>query len=127
MNSEVRQVGTAAELAAAANDTAVRDILVTTNLTALSTVHLSPGKTLRGVSPQVILGFAVGQDGIQLSTDNTVEGLEIRADVERRALFNDTQVEHLGRLVLRDLRTTGVEAHRCMEENEAGGKIVVMT
>jgi len=108
MSSQERQVATAAELVAALGDTAAGEIVVAGDLTGLPTLRLSPGKTLRGASSGATLRFAAGQDGVQLSSDNEVENLELRTDVDRRALFNDTTVEHLGRLVLRKLRTIGV-------------------
>ena len=108
MSSQRRQVSTAAELISAAGDAAVADIVVSADLTELPTLRLSAGKTLRGANPGVILRFVAGQDGVQLSSDNQIENLELQADVDRRALFNDTKVEHLGRLVLRNLRTIGV-------------------
>ena len=108
MSSPERHVATAAELTAAAGDATVVDILVAADLTGLPTFRLAPGQTLRGASSGKTLRFATGQDGVQLSSDNRVENLELQADVDRRALFNDTKVEHLGRLVLRNLRTIGV-------------------
>jgi hypothetical protein len=108
MSSQERQVATTAELTAAADDLSVDDIVVVTNLTGLPMFRLSPGKTLRGAGSGVSLRFAAGQDGVQLSSDNRVENLKLQAAVHRRALFNDTNVEHLGRLVLRNLRTIGV-------------------
>jgi hypothetical protein len=44
---------------------------------------------------------------VQLTTDNRIENLTLITDPERRAVFNDTHVEHMGRLVLRKLRFTG--------------------
>jgi hypothetical protein len=107
MNNQERRVATAAELAAAVMDPAVTDIVVRESLAALPTLRLSPGKALKAVGARTTLRFAPGQDGVQLSSDNQVENLELQADVDRRALFNDTQVERLGRLVLRNLRTVG--------------------
>jgi hypothetical protein len=108
MNAQERKVASAAELVAAAADAAVTDIVVATNLSGVPTFRLSPGQTLKGAGANATVQFAPGQDGVQLSSDNRVEGLELRADVERRALFNDTGVERLGRLVMRSLRTVGV-------------------
>jgi hypothetical protein len=108
VHTEQRQVATAAQLAAAAADPAVADIVVAANLSRVPTLRLSPGQTLKGAGPGVVVHFAPDRDGLQLSTDNRVEGLELRADVERRALFNDTRVERLGRLVVLNLRINGV-------------------
>lgn len=108
MNSQERRVTSAAELTAAASDAAVREILVVENLSGLTTLHLAPGKTLRGLDSKVVLRFAAGQDGVQLSADDQVENLVVQTDPAKRALFNDTQVERFGRLVLRNLRIVGV-------------------
>jgi hypothetical protein len=54
------------------------------------------------------LHFAAGNDGLKLTADNRVERLRIVADPSRRAIYNDTSVERLGRLALRDLTITGV-------------------
>ena len=107
MNHLEREVTTASELLAAAADPGVAHIVVQADLTGLPTFRLSPGKTITGTTPNVVLRFAAGRDGLELSTDNKVEHLGLETDVDRRALFNDTEVEHLGRLVLVNLRTIG--------------------
>lgn len=108
MSGQERQVATAAELTAAAGDPSPGDIVVAANLSGLPTLPLSAGKALRGASVGVTLRFAAGQDGVQLSSDDQIENLELQTDVDRRAVFNNTQVAHLGRLVLRNVRTIGV-------------------
>jgi hypothetical protein len=102
------RVSTSAELLAAAADATIRHIAVAVDLTELPTFRLSHGQALTTDAPKVALRFSRGQDGVQLSTDNHVEGLELTTDADRRALYNDTGVEGLGRLVLRSLRVTGV-------------------
>ncbi len=54
------------------------------------------------------LRFAAGTDGVRLSAGNEVSGLALLADPDRCALHNDTGVERLGRIVLRDLAVTGL-------------------
>jgi hypothetical protein len=120
MSNQERRVGTAAELTAAAADPAVESIVVAANLTGVPTFRLSPGQTLRGAGSGVTLRFAPGRDALQLSSDNQVEHLELYADVDRRALFNDTNVEHLGRLVLRNLRAIGVIQLLARDEVRSG-------
>ena len=107
MNTVERRVATAQELAAALSDSAAAEIIVTADLTELRTFRLSPHRTLRGAASGVTLRFAPGEDGVQLSTDDRIESLAIHTDPNRRALFNDTQVDGLGRLVLRNLSTIG--------------------
>jgi hypothetical protein len=108
MNPLEREVTTASELLAAAADPSAVHIVIPSALTGLPTFRLPPGKTIRGTTSNVVLHFAAGDDGVQLSTDNRVENLGLETDVDRRALFNDTEVEHLGRLVLLNLRTIGM-------------------
>src|SRR5580700_4032374 len=108
MNQLEHEVTTASELLAAAADPSAVHILIPSALTGLPTFRLPPGKTIRGTASNVVLHFAAGHDGVQLSTDNKVENLGLETDVDRRALFNDTEVEHLGRLLLLNLRTIGM-------------------
>jgi hypothetical protein len=108
MTPRERKVSTISELLAAAEDTDVRAIIVLADLAGLPSFRLSPGQALTGAEPKLALHFAAGQDGLQLSTDNKVEDLEVSTDLDRRALFNDTNVVRLGRFVLRNLRVTGV-------------------
>ena len=100
-------VSTAADLAAAAEDPRPRCITVQCSLAGLPSLRLSPGQVLMAEGPGVRLHFAPGQDGVQLSSDNRVEQLELLTDPDRCAVFNDTGVAGLGRLVLSNLRVTG--------------------
>jgi len=108
MSDRDRKVSTTAELLTAVADSTTRHIAVSADLTGLPTVRLPPGQSLTAAIPKASLRFAAGQDGLQLSTDNQVEGLELNTDLDRRALFNDTSIERLGRLLLRNLRIEGV-------------------
>jgi hypothetical protein len=108
MMRQARRITTNAELLEAVNDACISRIEVAADMAGLPSVRLSPGQSLTPAGSNAALRFADGQDGIQLSTDNQVEGLELATAPDRRALFNDTQVATLGRLVLKHLRTTGV-------------------
>jgi hypothetical protein len=108
MTDKEREVESAEQLAAAVADPEITDILVTQNIPRLETVRLPPGKSLRGKKADVTLSFVPQVDGVQLSSHNQVENLELHTDAARCALFNDTQLEGLGRIVLRNLRTVGV-------------------
>ncbi|MFT3804034.1 MAG: hypothetical protein QM766_22800 [Burkholderiaceae bacterium] len=100
-----QQVSTASELQAAAADTQIAHIQLAADLIDTPTLRLSPGQTLSGPA---VLRFAAGQDGLQLTSDNRIENLTLVADTDKRAVFNDTRVAHLGRLALRGLAVTGV-------------------
>ncbi|QBR04289.1 hypothetical protein [Paraburkholderia pallida] len=108
MNIETRQVSTVAELRTAAADDHVQQIVVSAPIADVPGLRLSPGQTLTGIDAQVALRFASGSDGLELSSDNQVHGLELFADPDRRVVFNDTTVDGLGRLVLHDLTVEGV-------------------
>ena len=108
MSTWEREISTAAELLAAVADASVRQITVVSDLNGLPTFRLSPGQELTAANRKVALRFAPGQDGVQLSTDNQIDGVDLSTDLDRRALYNDTRVERLGQLVLRNLRATGV-------------------
>ncbi|WP_439924568.1 hypothetical protein [Nitrobacter sp. JJSN] len=53
------------------------------------------------------VSFAAGTDGLQLSSDNRIHNIRLNATVNKRAIFNDTSVERLGRIELRSVTTTG--------------------
>lgn len=103
-----RKVSTVAELRAATEQGDVRRISVAADLHDIPSLRLAPGQSLVAERAGTTLQFAAGDQGIQLSTDNHIEGFELRADLDRRVLFNDIAVERLGRLVLRNLRVTGI-------------------
>jgi hypothetical protein len=105
---ERRQVSTIEELQAAVTDADVQQIVIAMPLDGAPSMRLSPGQALTGFDAKSALRFAAGSDGLELSADNRVEGLELVTDLNKRAVFNDTSVEDLGRLELRDLTVTGV-------------------
>ncbi|WP_419728965.1 hypothetical protein [Lichenicola sp.] len=96
---------TAALVAAVAQGVAV--VRVAAQLIDVPTLQLHPGQAVVGFGGSARLAFGAGQDGLELCSDNCVEGLELAADPDRRAIFNDTSVDDLGRLELRQLRITG--------------------
>ena len=124
MNSDRRLVSSASELQAAAGDADLRHIIVSALIGEVPTLRLSPGQALTGNDAQAALCFIPGQDGLQLSSDNRVEGLALMADPDRRAIFNDTAVETLGRLVLRELNVTGV-VQLVAQDSVRGGHVEV--
>src|SRR5215469_10339421 len=99
------EVASLNELLAALADPNVRSIAVTTDVFEAPGFRLSSGQTLSGDRRNI--RFAAGHDGVQLSADNELSGLCLIADPQRRAVFNDTSVEQLGVMRLRDLRLRG--------------------
>jgi hypothetical protein len=102
-----RLVGTTRELLEAAGDPDTHAIQVAGELSDLPVLQLRPGVSLSGNAPSSVLRFRAGADGVQLSADNSIRGLEIVADPDRRAIFNDTSYPALGRIELSSLRITG--------------------
>lgn len=102
-----RIVTTIAELAAATESAGVRHIVVSGSLVDAPSLRLAPGLSLRGGDDDARIGFARHSDGVQLSSDNRIHGLRLDVAPERRAIFNDTSVESLGRIELRSVAVTG--------------------
>ncbi|NML35242.1 hypothetical protein [Paraburkholderia antibiotica] len=96
------------ELIDAVANPQIAHISIAAELAGLPTLQLSRGQTLIGTSAQAALRFAPGQHGLRLCADNHVEGPHVVTDPDHRAIYNDSGVEQLGRLVLRKLRVTGV-------------------
>ncbi len=100
------EVETTAALVAALAE-GVEVVRVATSLADVPALALRPGQALLGPGSAVRLAFGAGQDGLSLSSDNRVEGLELATDPDRRAVHNDPAVDDLGRLELRHLRIIG--------------------
>jgi hypothetical protein len=67
-----------------------------------------PGQTVRSCpEKRVSLRFREDADGLQLSSENTVVGLDLVVSAERRAVWNDCAVEDIGRVRLQSLQTVG--------------------
>jgi hypothetical protein len=103
-----RNVSSADELIAATQDAIIRRIVVTKALTGLPGVRLAPGQSLSGYGSKTTLRFRDDSTGIQLSSNNRVENLEIITAPEKRVIFNDDTVYDFGVFDLRSLALTGV-------------------
>ncbi|HTV48568.1 MAG TPA: hypothetical protein VMG59_09005 [Phycisphaerae bacterium] len=120
MSSNRREVSTAAELIAAARDASVGRIVISADLTGVPALRLSPGQTLTASDLNKTIRFADGQDGIQLSANNTVENLQLITTPDKRVLFNDTTVDDFGRFDLRNVKLTGVTLLLAADRIRAG-------
>jgi hypothetical protein len=100
-------VSTTEQLVAASQDLSTRRILIRGDLVGAPSIRLSPGQSLRGEDDHSSVSFADGCDGIQLASDNRIDNLRLHTAPEKRAIFNDTTVDGLGRLELRSVTTTG--------------------
>jgi len=101
-------VTTAEELIAAMRNKKVTEINVSADLADLSPVRLMPGQTLRSASDRhAVLSFRPDADGLQVTSDNSVSGLDVRVAPTHRAIWNDHTVDSLGTLAIRSVRTIG--------------------
>jgi hypothetical protein len=107
MSSIERIISTANDLVAASKDQSVRSIVVSGNLTNVAPLRLLPGQTLRGADDHASVTFASGSDGLELSRDNEVSRIHLKTAPDKRAIFNDTSLDTLGRIALRNVTTHG--------------------
>ena len=106
MTETVRVATTVAELVEAVQAPESAMIEVRGNLEGVPSLRLNPGLKLLGAAGAAIR-FQSERDGVIITADNIVEGLELQTDPERCAVCNDTTIEGFGRLMLSNLRTTG--------------------
>jgi len=117
-------VETANDLLAGAGDGSVRRIVVRGEITGLPSLTLAPGQRLLGADDGAALGFAAGADGIGLTRDNEVSALRVRVEPARRAVFNDTSVDDLGRVRLAGLTAVG-QVQLVADDRVRGGHVEV--
>ncbi|MBV8429871.1 MAG: hypothetical protein JO244_01825, partial [Solirubrobacterales bacterium] len=77
------------------------DIEVDSSLAGMPMITLRPGVALRGGT------LRFGARGVLLTSDNRLEDVTVIVPDHEVAIGNDTSAGHLGRLVLRNVRTRG--------------------
>src|ERR1700745_4191515 len=83
-------VTTAEELIAATRNRKVTEINVSADLADLSPLRLMPGQTLRSASDRhAVLSFRPDEDGLQVTINNSVVGLDVHVTPTHRAIWND--------------------------------------
>ena len=108
MSRTSKFVKSSEELVAATNDNAIGQIMVESDLSGLPSISLMPGQMLRSCSEKrSTLTFREDSDGLRLSFDNAVIGLDLAVSPERRAIWNNADVEDLGRISIQSLQTVG--------------------
>jgi hypothetical protein len=120
MSGAEKVVTSAETLVAAGADSGIEQIVVCGRLTDVPLIRLAPGQSLRGADESAAISFRAADDGVQLSTDNSVRGIRLNASPEKRAICNDTTVPTLGRIELRGLTTTGRVQILVRDELRAG-------
>lgn len=107
MISAERKVSTVTDLVAATKDASVSSIVVHGRLAEAPSVRLAPGQVLQGEDENATIVFAASVDGLQLSRDNQVRNLRLQTSPDKRAIYNDTSVDGLGRIRLAGIVATG--------------------
>lgn len=102
------KVSTVSELINASEDTLTTEIEVIMDLDNVPALSLSPGQTLRGgIDHRHTLTFVSDSDGLQLTTDDSVCTLNLRASPHKRALWNDDSVPTLGIITIENVSAVG--------------------
>ena len=107
MSDKKTIVRTATELADAVSNSSIATIVVQGHIDGVPSLQLSPGQSLEGADTESTIRFALHQDGLQLTTSNSITGLRLETSITHRAIYNSTEVESLGTLHLHDVTTTG--------------------
>ena len=115
--SESRVVGNAEELLDAVASNAA-EIEVRGTVSGMPMITLKPGVVLRGG----VLEF--GAKGVRLTSQNTLDGVTVRTAADEVALLNDTSVDDLGTLTLRNVTTVG-QVLLLADDSVRAGHVVV--
>jgi hypothetical protein len=107
MTNTEKRVGSVDALVEATRDANLVSIVVDGEIVGAPPVRLLPGQSLRGADSLASIAFRPGVDGIQLTTNNRVDGLRFEVSPDRRAIFNDATLPTLGRMALSGVSTIG--------------------
>jgi hypothetical protein len=125
MQESTKLVKSTEELVRATNDRAIGVIIVGANLDDLPSLKLLPGQSIRSTSEQrSTLTFRENVDGLQVSCDNAVTGLDLVTSPAKRAVWNDWTADDLGTIELHGLHTIG-RVQIMAKDKVRGGRIEV--
>jgi hypothetical protein len=124
MDSKTTLVTSVEQLLEATLDEHVEQIIVRGEIPQVPALRLSAGQRLVGEADGAALLFRPESDGLQLSTDNEVRDLRLQVSPHRRALFTDTSVQTLGRLLLAHLSIVG-QVQILLRDQIHGGHVSV--
>jgi hypothetical protein len=107
MTKSLKTVATLKDLVSATGDGSVQRIMVIGTITGAPSIRLAPGQQLVGQGTGAGIVFISGVDGLQLTSANTVCGLKLETQPDKRAIFNDTSVSTFATITLTDVTTVG--------------------
>ncbi|WP_218971223.1 hypothetical protein [Peribacillus loiseleuriae] len=99
-------VSTVEELVNAVGNQAVELIRIQGKIKESPSIHLSPGQQLVGEADSII-EFKGGVDGVEVSQGNSIDRITCIVEPSRRAILNRSDVESLGTLELKNVKTIG--------------------
>jgi hypothetical protein len=106
-NAKSATVSTLDELFVALEDDAVETVALVSDLVAVPSFVLPPGKALEGRGTAIRIAFTEKGDGLVLTRDNRLANVRLETESDRCAILNDTSVPTLGRMYVRDVTTVG--------------------
>ena len=124
MKQPEKVVITVDELIAATKDAKCEQIAIRSKLTNVPSVRLSPGQSLRGIGVRAGITFVEGADGLQLSSNNKIRNINLTTSPNKRAIFNDTNIDTLGRMELRGVTAIG-QIQIVARNKVPGGHVIV--
>ena len=124
MKQPEKVVITVDELIAATKDAKCEQIAIRSKLTNVPSVRLSPGQSLRGIGVRAGITFVEGADGLQLSSNNKIRNIDLTTSPNKRAIFNDTNIDTLGRIELRGVTAIG-QIQIVARNKVRGGHVIV--
>jgi hypothetical protein len=104
---KTRTASTPAELVAALQDNAIKTVVVEGTLASVPSLMLRPGKAIEGLDTDARIVFAPGEDGVALTSNNSLANIRLQTDRARAAILNDTSVSSLGTVRLRNVAVVG--------------------
>lgn len=105
--SVFRIINNVEELVSATQDKTARYLILRNDLQDVPCIRLMPFQSLTGEFDGKSIHFVKGADGFCLSKGNELKNLQIMADPDKRAIFQDWEVENMGTHHLSRLNVTG--------------------
>ena len=107
MTGIFRIITTADQLIDAAKDKTARYLIIRNDISDLPSIKLQPFQSISGEFDGKIIKFATGSDGFCLSKGNELKNIRIETTPDKRAIFQDTDVESMNTHSLTRLTVVG--------------------
>jgi hypothetical protein len=101
------EVSSAEELGLAAGNPESGTIVVRGKIVDAPSICLQPGQEIVGEGESPTIEFQAGIDGVQLTSNNTVRNLSLLTSAGYRAIFNRSDVDDIGTMMIESVHTIG--------------------